>query len=900
MKPTTDPLDELIAAVLHGELTPEERTALDTRLQNDPAARAAYQESQLMHELLEKTHREAQPDPAFEQRMVSGVRRKIQHEAQHRETAWESAEVLWKMVKQIARAPWVAETAIACVVLLLVGLSMMGQEKRFVLLGGISKFAELSDYRAPWGQMIAGKTEDDQSRAEAGKSMAVVPGQIFDAEEKREVDKTDGTSRTVFAAAGQLRSGLVANSVAAEPNVPTSSSTTEVVQNAQQALQQAAAPTAPIAQAALQQQEAQAAATPAATTAASGFYSPPRSSGDGAAGPIAKVEDSSAAIHSAGMFQSNPGEDKLPVLKSLSAPTLSAPSVTTMNGATSDVNVVSENAVAATPAPVDTRKLIRNAQLDLEVKDYQAAVDKIAALTKSAGGYVDTSNSQRGGNGKLQGTVVVKILPENLDGFLLELRDLGELKNQSLSTEDVTKEYYDTQARLTNSQRMETQLQDLLKHTNGKVSELLQVERELGRVRGDIEQMQGELKLYDFQVQFATVTIAVAEKDLTQAAAYLLKENDQFSLFTTDVEAAFQQARHAADDFKAHILTANLNHNSGSDVSATLSVSVPPDQIEGFLNQVRSLGRVQNFTRQTERVARDGGDTNQPADETRTEKDRVMVQLSIQSDNQSQKQVAMTVVTSTVDDALDKAKAAALASAGAEILSSSLNKAPDGPATAQLSVRVPGKSYAALLEAFRGLGRTSAFSLQRDDNTGPNASDDDTPVTIALALTDDEAPLQQTELAVRSTEIDDKAQQLKKDAAAAGVEVKTSGFEHQPDGMEVAQMTFQMPMSRYAAFVEKLKELGHVDSLTVHREDRPGQGEDAPAEINFRIYSEGQIVADDNGLWANLRRTFGEGAQALFESVRTIGVVAAFLLPWVVLLGFAAWVGRRIYVARKK
>ena len=134
-------------------------------------------------------------------------------------------------------------------------------------------------------------------------------------------------------------------------------------------------------------------------------------------------------------------------------------------------------------------------------------MDQITALTKSAGGYVDTSNSQKGGNGKLQGTVVVKVLPQNLDSFLFKLRDLGQLQNQSVSTDDVTKDYIDTQARLDNSRKMEAQLQDLLKRTNGKVSELLQVERELARVRGEIEQMQGQLKLYDFQVQYATVTM---------------------------------------------------------------------------------------------------------------------------------------------------------------------------------------------------------------------------------------------------------------------------------------------------------------------------------------------------------------------------------------------------------
>ena len=187
-------------------------------------------------------------------------------------------------------------------------------------------------------------------------------------------------------------------------------------------------------------------------------------------------------------------------------------------------------------------------------------------------------------------TVVVKVLPKNLDGFLLQLRDLGQLKNQTLKTDDVTKAYFDTQARLDNSRRMETQLQELLKRDNGKVSDLLEVERELGRVRGEIEQMQGELKLYDFQVEYATVTMQVRESDLNQAAAYLLKEQDNFSLFATNVEETFQQARHTAEDMKAQILLADLHHNSGSDVTADLNVMVAPDQVEAFLSQDPVVG----------------------------------------------------------------------------------------------------------------------------------------------------------------------------------------------------------------------------------------------------------------------------------------------------------------------
>jgi hypothetical protein len=472
------------------------------------------------------------------------------------------------------------------------------------------------------------------------------------------------------------------------------------------------------------------------------------------------------------------------------------------------------------------------------VKSFQFTVDQVTALAKAAGGYVDTSNSQRGGNGKLQGTVVVKVLPQNLDDFLLKLRALGTVKNQAVNTQDVTKDYFDTQARLENSRRMETQLQDLLKRENGKVSDLLAVERELARVRGDIEQMQGQLKLDDFQVQYGTVTLRIAEKDLKQAAAFLLKEDDNFSLFATDVEAAFQKARQAADDFKAQVLVADLHHQSGSDVSAQLDVMVAPDQIEPFLAHVRTLGRVANFTRQTQRVANDGGDSSEPADDTLTERDKVRVQVAIGSDNETRKQVALTVVAKAVDAALSQAKAAALAQTGVSILNSSLNKAPEGASTARLSVRVPGPAYTAVLDAFRGLGRASGITIQRNDDAGPGLSDDDAPVIVTLSLTDDDAPVQKTDLVVVADNVDTQAQGIKKDAAAAGAEIKASSFAGETRGKQTAQITLRIPMAKYGALLQQLESAGKVRTLSVARSEDVGPGsagDDAPAEIALTL-----------------------------------------------------------------
>ena len=941
-----DAFDELITAALHGDLTPAERTVFDARLSNDSAARAAYQEAQAMHDLLEKNAKTAQPDPAFEQRMVSAVRRKLRTE-KHTETPWESAAFFYRWIKQRLAAKWTAWEygVIGGFALIVIGCSFVFyHDLRLArsMAGGWAsptpppteadfylppKFYADVFKRRNVGQRFAldvnGKdlqqVVDQQgiTYVESAQKGITLGGYVDSSYTQqfsgRGVDFNNGASSTKVGS-GQLTltggntytGGTVVNS----GGVVTVSGSMTIPGNADGsgnlsainssggtggkiAVATSSPPLAPINNA---WSEPNVQTMPQGGTIRGSGFAP---SGAGSLTREGQGDTPSAPVTSPAKILAD-ADSMIANFKAKD----SAKQSQQEQRPTGNLNINGTQQLGtATPAQVDNRKLIRNATLDLEVKSYQGAVDTISALTRDADGYVDTSHSQRGGNGKLQGTIVVKVLPQNLDAFLLKLREMGNVTNQSVSTDDVTKAYFDMQARLENSRRMETQLQDLLKRENGKVSDLLQVERELGRVRGEIEQMQGQLKLYDFQVQYATVTMNLREKDLNQAAAYLLKEQDDFSLFATDVESTFQQARHAADDFKAQVLQANLNHNSGADVSAELVVMVAPDQIEPFLGQVRGLGRVANFTRQTQRVAKDGGDSDQPADQTLTEKDKVQVHLAIRSDDETRKQVALTLVAKAVDEAFDQAKAAALAQAGVQILSSSLNKTPQGQSAAQLSLRVPGKDYAALMIAFKALGRTASLSIQRNDNSGPGANGDDAPVIVTIALTDNDTPLQQTQLAVLAADVDARAQQIKKDAVTAGAEVKASSFQRQPDGTELAQITFRLPMGRYAAFLESVKTLGKVESLTVRRDDRPDQtvtDDTAPVDIELQLHNQRDIVAPNDGLFATLRQTFGEGAGALFGSVRVIGVLIAFALPWVVALVIAAWIGRRIYVWRKK
>src|SRR6266404_1851578 len=304
-----------------------------------------------------------------------------------------------------------------------------------------------------------------------------------------------------------------------------------------------------------------------------------------------------------------------------------------------------------TPAPeVGNRKLIRNATVELEIVSFDDAVQKITASASEEHGYVATTSSQKQANGKLRGEVVVKVLPENLDRFLQKIRGLGELRNQTLGTEDVTKAYLDTNARLKNARVMEQRLIDMLKTKTGKVSDLLQVEKELGRVREDIEKMQGELKYWDSQVQFATVTISLAEKDMEEPAAFLIKERAQLSLYAPDVEKIYNDIKALASQ-RVQITNAQLNRDYSGRVSATMSMLIAPEESEGVIGRVKSFGRVENFQTQTDRIAQDGSPAAAGSENARTKRDKVELNITISREEQEQalQQTSLRIRTSSVD-----------------------------------------------------------------------------------------------------------------------------------------------------------------------------------------------------------------------------------------------------------
>jgi hypothetical protein len=177
------------------------------------------------------------------------------------------------------------------------------------------------------------------------------------------------------------------------------------------------------------------------------------------------------------------------------------------------------------PVPtVKKRKIIKTAEITIEVKDFTGSLAKAREIVKEVApseqdGFIADSSSSKSESGTMSGAVVIRISPDKFDLLVERLMAIGDVQYQRISGEDVTKEYYDLQSRLASKQEMEKRLIQLLATRTNSVADLLEVERELGRVREEIESAQGTIRYYDDLVGMSTVNLKIFEPESVVSGA---------------------------------------------------------------------------------------------------------------------------------------------------------------------------------------------------------------------------------------------------------------------------------------------------------------------------------------------------------------------------------------------
>ncbi len=151
--------------------------------------------------------------------------------------------------------------------------------------------------------------------------------------------------------------------------------------------------------------------------------------------------------------------------------------------------------------------VIRTGTAAVEVADLDAALRDLAALAARVGGTVANTTVLSGREQIPTATVELRLPPARYDDALGGLTPLGTVRAVNVTADDVGEEYTDLAARAANARRLEERLLGLLAARTGKLEEVLAVERELARVREEIERIEGRLRW--LRARTATSTLAV-------------------------------------------------------------------------------------------------------------------------------------------------------------------------------------------------------------------------------------------------------------------------------------------------------------------------------------------------------------------------------------------------------
>ncbi len=158
------------------------------------------------------------------------------------------------------------------------------------------------------------------------------------------------------------------------------------------------------------------------------------------------------------------------------------------------------------------RKISQNASLSGETGDVSWALERISEVAKGQGGYILSSNIYENNQKKRFAMATVQVPSDNFEAALDEIKSNFRINQESTYQDDVTREYQDLEARIKNKKTEEEAFSKILVQAKD-TEDVIDVTRELSRVRSEIERLEIQKKYYDNMVDMSRININLAEEE---------------------------------------------------------------------------------------------------------------------------------------------------------------------------------------------------------------------------------------------------------------------------------------------------------------------------------------------------------------------------------------------------
>lgn len=159
--------------------------------------------------------------------------------------------------------------------------------------------------------------------------------------------------------------------------------------------------------------------------------------------------------------------------------------------------------------PAASRKLIKTGEADIKTDDVIKSYESIGKLVLQYKGF-ETNLNKNESDGHIYITVDYSIPAKDLDTFVADLTEAEDVKYINIETQDITTSYFDSEIRLESLERSLEEYYKLLEDAN-RMEDIISIQSQIDSITLEIESIKGQMKLWDSQIDYSTLTISITE-----------------------------------------------------------------------------------------------------------------------------------------------------------------------------------------------------------------------------------------------------------------------------------------------------------------------------------------------------------------------------------------------------
>jgi len=485
-----------------------------------------------------------------------------------------------------------------------------------------------------------------------------------------------------------------------------------------------------------------------------------------------------------------------------------------------------------------SRKIIRSGEMEFEIDGFDIAVGTVTKIAIEEQGYIATVNSEKLPSGKVRGTVVVRVPPDNLDRLLLKLRALGELKSQRIGSEDVTKNYLDLESRLRAARTMEERLIAIIKDGKGAIKDLLLAEKELGEWRTRIETMVGEINYYNNLIAHSTLTITLYEKEIRAPFAVVETEHVELAVEVEDVEKSHREALAAIAEAKGRVIKSDLTPYAAGQYNAIVQFEVAPDVAGPLRDRLKQLGVVARLD--INRAQETQGGSGKPQD-VKVQRNDTQVLLSLYNlANLSPRETVHLHLACVDAEKSYKTVLERVEKAAGRVLSSNLSRPKSEQTSGRLSFQIGRAEADAVLQDIRGVGEVIKLDVTEDADSA-NATRSKRGFNVTLYAMGLVQPRETSTIVLATKDVSGGYRGLLDALKAAGIRILSAQLNETDRRNMTADVSLEARREQEDAIAAALAKAGDVFTRTSARAQDSENVVESKIALNLRFFNSANI-----------------------------------------------------------